>query len=108
MPCGAASVTLDRDRYQAVTLDVTAEARAVTSVREKLHRPRGTLFVTSSPPGAQVTFNRQPIGVTPKRIDVWRYEKLPVKVTLPGYAPWSKSVYLKEPETKVDAQLVRK
>jgi len=108
VPCGAASVTLDRDRYQAVTLDVTADARGVASVREKLHRPRGTLLVTSSPPGAQVTFNHQPIGVTPKRIDVSRYEKLPVKVTLAGYSPWSKSVYLKEAETKVDAQLVRK
>jgi hypothetical protein len=106
VPCGAAEVTLDRDRYQAVTLDVTAEARAMTSVREKLHRPRGTLLVTSTPPGAQVTFNRQPIGVTPRRIEVSRYEKLPVKVTLSGYAPWSKSVYLKDPETKVDAQLV--
>jgi len=108
VPCGAASVTLDRDRYEPVTLDVTADARAVTSVREKLHRPRGTLFVTSTPPGAQVTFAHQPIGVTPKRIDVSRYEKLPVKVTLSGYSPWSKSVYLKDAETKVDAQLVRK
>jgi hypothetical protein len=108
VPCGAASVTLDRDRYEAVTLDVTTEERGVTSVREKLHRPRGTLMVTSTPAGAQVTFNRQPIGVTPRRIEVSRYEKLPVKVTLSGYAPWSKSVYLKDPETKVDAQLVRK
>jgi hypothetical protein len=108
VPCGPASVTLDRDRYQMVTVDVTANARAVTSVREKLRRPRGTLFVTSTPPGAQVTFNRQAVGVTPKRIEVWRYEKLPVKVTLAGYASWSKSVYLKEAETKVDAQLVRK
>ena len=54
VPCGAAQVTLDRERYQTVTVDVTADARSVASVREKLHRPRGTLFVTSSPPGARV------------------------------------------------------
>jgi hypothetical protein len=55
-----------------------------------------------------VTLNRQPVGVTPKRIEVWRYEKLPLRVTLPGYSPWSKRVYLKGVETTVDAQLTRK
>ena len=106
VPCGPARVTIDRERWQTVTLDVNAQAGAAAVVRERLRRPRGTLIISSSPPGAQITVNRIAAGTAPKDVDVQRFEKVPVKVTLKGHQPWNKSVYLKESEMKLDVQLV--
>jgi hypothetical protein len=106
VPCGAARVTIDRERWQTVTLDVNAQAGNAAVVHERLRRPRGTLIISSSPPGAQITVNRIAAGTAPKEVDVQRFEKVPVKVTLKGHQPWTKTIYLKESEMKLDAQLV--
>jgi hypothetical protein len=105
VPCGPATVSLERERWQAATVDVNAEAGVAAGVHERLRRPRGTIAFTSSPPGAQITINRVAAGTAPKQVDVQRYEKLQIKATLKGYAPWSKSVYLKDPESAIDIQL---
>jgi hypothetical protein len=52
-----------------------------------------------------VVVNQQPLGVTPRRLDVWRFETVDIDASLPGYLPWSKSIYLKEPLTKISIQL---
>ena len=105
VPCGPAMVSLERERWQVVTVDVNAEAGVAATVHERLRRPRGTIAFTSSPPGAQITINRVAAGTAPKQIDVQRYEKLQIKATLKGHAPWTKSVYLKDPEAAIDIQL---
>jgi len=106
VPCGPARVTIDRERWQTVTLDVNAQVGNAAVVHERLRRPRGTLIISSSPPGAQITVNRIAAGTAPKEVDVQRFEKVPVKVTLKGHQPWNKTIYLKESELKLDAQLV--
>jgi hypothetical protein len=106
VPCGAAKVTVERERWQPVTVDVTLQDGDTAVVRQRLHRPRGVLVINSSPPGAQITVNRVAAGAAPKQVDVQRFEKVPVKVTLKGYQPWSKTIYLKETEARIDAQLV--
>jgi hypothetical protein len=105
VPCGPATVSLERERWQVATVDVNAEAGVAASVHERLHRPRGTIAFTSSPPGAQIIINRVAAGTAPKQVDVQRYEKLQIKATLKGYAPWTKNVYLKDPESAIDIQL---
>jgi hypothetical protein len=105
VPCGAASVTLRRDRYQPVTRDVTATADETTVVSQKLHRPGATLIVGSSPPHAEITVNGQPQGFTPKRISVSRYESVSIHVALAGYAPWKKTIYVRQEETHLGMQL---
>jgi hypothetical protein len=106
VPCGPAKVTLERERWQVVTVDVNAQAGAAASVHERLRRPRGTLVVSSTPPGAHIAVNRVAAGTAPKQIDVQRYEKVPIKATLKGYQPWTKTIYLKDTEAKIDIQLV--
>ncbi|HXU06221.1 MAG TPA: PEGA domain-containing protein [Polyangia bacterium] len=106
VPCGAASVTIERERWQPVTVDVNAQAGTAADVHERLRRPRSTLSVTSTPPGAHVVINRVAAGAAPKELDVQRFEKLQIKATLKGHQPWTKSVYLKDADAKLDIQMV--
>ncbi len=105
VPCGAAKVTLRRDRYQSLTRDVTTAPGAVTTVSQKLHRPAATLAIGSSPANAEITINGQPQGNTPKKVSVFRYQAAQIKVTLPGYEPWTKTVYVRESEIRIAMQL---
>ena len=91
VPCGPATVTIERERWQPVTVDVNAQAGVAASVHERLRRPRATLAVSSSPPGAQISVNRVAAGAAPKQIDVQRFEKVQIKATLKGYQPWNKT-----------------
>lgn len=43
--------------------------------------------VTSSPPGAEIAVNGQPMGITPTRITVNNHEKLVVSVRKQGFHP---------------------
>jgi hypothetical protein len=71
-----------------------------------LHRPRATLSLTSTPPGAHVVINRVAAGAAPKQVDVQRFETLQIKATLKGYQPWTKSVYLRDADANLDITLV--
>ena len=42
----------------------------------------------------------------PQRTGTMRFEHVHVYVSLPGYLPYAKTIYLKEAVTKVNAQLV--
>src|SRR6185436_13538304 len=79
VPCGPATVTIERERWQPVTVDVDAQAGTAADVHERLHRPRATLSITSTPPGARVVINRVAAGAAPKEVDVQRFEKLQIK-----------------------------
>jgi len=106
VPCGPATVTIERERWQPATVDVNAQAGAVAKVHERLRRPRTKLAVSSTPPGAQITVNRVAAGAAPKAVDVSRFEAVQIRATLKGYQPWNKTVYLKEADAKLDIQLV--
>jgi hypothetical protein len=108
VPCGAAKVMIDRERWQPVTVDVTLQEGDAADVHQRLHRPHGPLMINSSPPGAQISVNRVFVGSAPKQVDAVRYEKVAIKAALKGYQTWNKEVYLKEADTKVDIQLVPK
>jgi hypothetical protein len=99
-------VTLDRERYQPVTREVTAEPGAAIVVSQRLRRPPGTLIVNTSPTHAYVAVNEQMLGAAPRRLAASRFEQVSIRVTFPGYLPWTKKIYLKEPTTTVMAQLV--
>jgi hypothetical protein len=106
IPCGAATVVIEHERYQSVTREVTADAEAAVVVSQRLHRPAGTLIVNSSPPRAYVTVNDQMLGAAPRRLASSRFEQVSIRATFPGYLPWTKKIYLKEPTTTITAQLV--
>jgi PEGA domain len=108
VPCGAAQVTIDRVRWQPVTVDVNMQSGDTAVVQQRLHRPRGTLDISSSPPGAHVVVNHAAVGAAPKHLDAWRYEQVSIQASLKGYRPWSKKIYLREADTKVDIELVPK
>jgi hypothetical protein len=106
VPCGSATVTIEHERYQSVTREVTTEPGTPAAVSQRLHRPPGTLIVTSTPPRAYVTVNDQMLGQAPRRLAAWRYEQVSIRASFPGYLPWTKKIYLKEPTTTITAQLV--
>jgi hypothetical protein len=108
VPCGAAQVTIDRVRWQPVTVEVNMQAGDQAVVHQRLHRPHGTLDISSTPPGAHIIVNRAAVGAAPRHLDAWRYEQVSIRASLKGYRPWSKKVYLREADTKIDIELVPK
>ncbi len=105
IPCGAGRLTIEHERYQTLTRELTAEAGPPVAITERLHRPPATLLVASSPPGAAISVNGQALGAAPRRVPTSRYEQVSIRATMAGYTPWTKKVYLSEATTKVTAQL---
>ncbi|HVV49891.1 MAG TPA: PEGA domain-containing protein, partial [Polyangia bacterium] len=93
------------ERYETVTRSLTADAGSPLTITERLHRPPATLVVDSSPAGAAISLNGHAVGKAPRRLPTLRYEHLTIRATLPGYAAWTKKVYLTEATTEVTAQL---
>jgi hypothetical protein len=112
VPCGPAVVTVSHDRYQDVTRSITATPGESAVVDARLARPRATALVTSSPPQALIKVNGRPIGsagpsaARPRKVALMRFETVRVEASLPGYQRWTRSLYLKEAETKIDVTLV--
>jgi hypothetical protein len=65
----------------------------------------GRLIATSTPSGAAVTVNGLPAGITPLDIPMPVGSQL-VRMTLPGYAPFSTTARVAKGGTTVDAALV--
>jgi hypothetical protein len=105
VPCGPATVTLRHERYRPVTRTITAQPGVQAKISERLRRPPGSLVISSSPPHARVSVNLDLLGAAPQRMSTLRYEHVEIQVSLAGYLPWMKSVYLKEPLTRIHAQL---
>jgi hypothetical protein len=106
IPCGASTLTLRHERYRDVKRSVTADSERALVVSERLRRPNAKLFLTSTPARALFTVNEQLLGPGPGHVSTWRYETVHVEAKLPGYAPWSRTFYLKDETMKVNAQLV--
>ncbi len=105
IPCGEGTLTITHERYETVTKTLTAETGVPVAIDERLHRPPATLVVSSSPPGAAISLNGHPIGTAPRRVPTLRYEHLTIKASLPGYAPWTKKIYLTAETLQVSATL---
>jgi hypothetical protein len=105
VPCGDATLTIRHERYRDTQRPVHAEAGRAAVVSERLKRPMGTLVLTSSPARAVFTVNAQALGPGPRKLNTWRFEHVRVDAALPGYQPWHKTLYLKDPVTKLNAQL---
>jgi len=105
IPCGRAVVTLKRERYADVTRTITAERAQAAVLSERMNRPPAKVLVTSTPPNALIRLNKHAFGATPRRISTLRFEHVRIQASLPGYHPWSKTVYLKDADTKVDVTL---
>ncbi len=103
--CGEGTLTITHERYETVTKTLTAETGVPVALDERLHRPPATLVVSSSPPGAAISLNGHPVGTAPRRVPTLRYEHLTIKASLPGYAPWTKKIYLTAETLQVSAQL---
>jgi hypothetical protein len=95
-----------------VTRSITAKPGESASVTARLARPRATALLTSTPPHALIKLNGRSIGpagaggARARKIAVMRFETVRVEASLPGYQRWTKSLYLKEAETKIDVALV--
>ena len=88
LPVGAREVTARAEGFSDRTERVDVEEGLRRRVRLELSR-RGTLVVTSDPPGAAVTINGKAAGVAPLRLPERTAGELRVMCTLPGYvAAW--------------------
>jgi hypothetical protein len=105
IPCGEGTLTITHERYETVSKPLTAESGVPVAVDERLHRPPATLIVNSIPQGASLSVNGHAVGSAPRRVPTMRYEHLTIRATFPGYAPWTKKVYLTGDTMQVTAQL---
>lgn len=64
-------------------------------LRKGLVRPRGTLLVRTSPPGAQLVLDGRPVGRSPLQRPVWAGPHT-VRAELPGHSPESAQVQAAE------------
>ena len=106
VPCGKAVVTIRHDRYADVTRTMTAQPGQIATLSERLHRPPARLIIASVPPRAHIKMNRRAVGAAPRQLNTNRFEQVRIDASLPGYQPWSKTLYLRQAETKIDVELV--
>jgi len=106
VPCGKAVVTIRHDRYADVTRTMTAQPGQVTTLSERMRRPPAKVIIASTPPRAHIKLNRRAIGAAPRHFNTNRFEQVRIDASLPGYQPWTKTLYLRQAETKVDVDLV--
>jgi hypothetical protein len=105
VPCGSATLTFRRDRYETATQQVSVAAGKTASISQHLRRPPATLVVGSSPPHGEIKINGQKQGAAPQRISVPRYQTALIEISMPGYATWKKEVYVREHEMRIGMQL---
>ncbi len=75
-------------------MGVMRSGLSLSDVLDRLPTPsgqQGLLSVQSEPPGATVSVNGTELGITPLVMDNTypRGREIPMKVTLPGYKPWT-------------------
>jgi len=105
VPCGKAVVTIRHDRYADVTRMMTAQPGQVTTLSERMHRPPAKVIIASTPPRANIKLNRRAIGAAPRHFNTNRFEQVRIEASLPGYQPWTRTLYLRQAETKIDVEL---
>jgi PEGA domain-containing protein len=94
---------------EPIATEVHAEASAPPppAVAEE-RAPRkntATLIIGSSPPGAEIAVDGEPLGAAPTRLEVPRFAQVEIEATLAGYAPWKKTIYVRRAETRIGTSL---
>jgi hypothetical protein len=97
---GTHELLVERPRYASARLHVEAPGHLAVH----LSRPPATLRVTSTPPGANVTLDGQPVGVTPLELTVTAYEQHHVDLELGGQSR-RRRVYVRPPFAAVEVDL---
>jgi hypothetical protein len=97
LPPGAHELVVERPRYATARLHVEAPGR----VTVRLVRPPAMLRVTSQPPGAAVTLDGTPVGITPLALTTTAFEIHRVDVALGGRVR-HRRVYVRAPLTVSD------
>ena len=91
VPCGPATVTIERERWQPVTVDVDRaggrRGQGPRTAAPAAHRA-GRQLDTAGRADQRRPRRR---GRAPKRIDVQRFEQVQIRATLKGYQPWNKT-----------------
>jgi hypothetical protein len=68
-------------------------------------RKTASLIIGSSPPGAEIIVDGESFGRAPARLEVPRFAEVEIEATLPGFAPWRKTVYVSRAETRIGTSL---
>jgi hypothetical protein len=97
---GTHELLVERPRYASARLHVEAPGHLAVH----LSRPPATLRVTSTPPGANVTLDGEPVGVTPLELTVSAYEQHKVELELAGQSRRRK-VYVRPPFAAVEIDI---
>jgi hypothetical protein len=106
VPCGRQVLTVSHARYSSADEVVAPTPGTTASAFVRLERPSAQLTLSSVPEGATFKVNRHWLGASAGRASVLRFEHVRVEAKLPGYHPWSKTIYVGAPELKVNATLV--
>jgi hypothetical protein len=85
VPCGKQTLRLELDQFQPQELTVSLRRGYIVDVSIQLERPRATLSVVSSPGGAQVSVNGDPVGTTPLVTKLPAFVTSSVTLRKPGH-----------------------
>jgi hypothetical protein len=105
LPCGAHEVEVRRTRYQSALRRLRLRPGRLEKMDVRLERPDHKLRITTTPPGAAVTVNGRPAGLTPVVANVRGYQHIRVRIERPGFESWAEKVYARDPLTKVTVKL---
>ena len=105
LACGAHEVEVRRTRYQSALRRLRLRPGKLEKVDVRLERPDHKLRITTTPPGAAVTVNGRPAGLTPLVANVRGYQHIRVRIERPGFEAWAEKVYAREPLTKLTVKL---
>jgi PEGA domain len=105
LPCGSHEIEVRRSRYAGAVRKVRLRPGKLDRVEVRLSRPDHKLRIVSAPVGATVTVNGKQVGTTPVVATVKGYQHIRVRIERPGFAPWSRKLYAREPLTRLSVKL---
>jgi hypothetical protein len=92
LPCGApVELAIRKGRFLTATRTVTPTPEGV-KLKVALAKPTFQLKVSSTPPGATITMNGKPLGVTPTTVRLPAFEASTLTITKDGYATETETV----------------
>jgi hypothetical protein len=87
LPCGVETkVSLRKAKFANTLKAFTPQADKPNKLMYKLKRDIVSVKVTSTPPGATITFGGKSVGVTPTTIKLPQFDTSTITLTKPGYS----------------------
>ncbi len=106
VPCGPATVWVERLMFEAHQAETTAEVETAATLNVQLQRLKSRVDITTDPEGALVMVNKRRLGPAPQQIDLPRGLMAIVQVSQPGHRPFIKRVAPKEETLTLEAKLL--